>query len=139
MLKHYIAVGERAYSPDEIINLIKSTCGSDIDFPTRLKSKKVDIAGYKVNVSSLRLRTFATKGTTCCKCGLKATHFNLEMTQYDAMIGRPPHFNLYGFDEDNEIVMLTQDHIIAKSNGGKDKLLNLQTMCSPCNNAKGSS
>jgi hypothetical protein len=43
------------------------------------------------------------------------------------------HFNLYAADG----TLMTKDHIIPKSKGGIDKVHNMQTMCYPCNKAKG--
>lgn len=51
-------------------------------------------------------------------------------------IGDYPHLNLYARGR-SRLILMTQDHIIPKSRGGADELLNLQTMCSTCNNAKG--
>lgn len=50
---------------------------------------------------------------------------------------KSPHFNLYAV-EDNELVMLTKDHVQAKAFGGEDRHSNYQTMCAICNNLKGS-
>ena len=47
-----------------------------------------------------------------------------------------PHFNLYA-EENARLVLMTKDHILAKSKGGTDELANYQTMCSTCNNLKG--
>jgi len=47
-----------------------------------------------------------------------------------------PHFNLYG-EENGRLVLMTKDHILAKSQGGQDELNNYATMCSTCNNLKG--
>ena len=47
----------------------------------------------------------------------------------------PPHFNLYFIDGDNYVLM-TKDHILPHSKGGKDVIDNYQTMCEICNNIK---
>jgi 5-methylcytosine-specific restriction endonuclease McrA len=47
-----------------------------------------------------------------------------------------PHFNLYG-EEHGRLVLMTKDHILARSKGGEDILENYQTMCCVCNNLKG--
>lgn len=48
------------------------------------------------------------------------------------------HFNLYFVKDDKEI-MMTVDHIIPESKGGKRLFDNLQPMCSECNSLKGNS
>ena len=40
-------------------------------------------------------------------------------------------------DDNGQEVLITKDHIIPKSKGGKDKLDNYQTMCVRCNKRKG--
>lgn len=44
---------------------------------------------------------------------------------------------LYAVDQDGEEVMMTKDHIIPVSKGGKNTLENYQTMCRKCNVQKG--
>ena len=43
------------------------------------------------------------------------------------------------FNENGEEVLMTKDHIIPKSLGGKNTIYNLQPMCQFCNSRKGSS
>jgi 5-methylcytosine-specific restriction endonuclease McrA len=87
---------------------------------------KAIVGGTEVKVSSLRLRCFALKGTTCSSCGVKATHFHIEANNRDQW-----HLNLYA-----DKVMMTHDHTLARSLGGADKIENVTTMCYPCNNEK---
>jgi 5-methylcytosine-specific restriction endonuclease McrA len=68
----------------------------------------------------------------CVACGLKGTKMLLEHHPAD----KSPHFNLYGV-EDGKLILLTKDHIHAKSCGGEDRHSNYQTMCIVCNNLKG--
>ena len=96
--------------------------------------KKVDICGYMVNVQSLRLRTFATTGTTCPCCNTTAEFFAIERNRGS---DGGYHLNLYGIDKENNDVLFTHDHIIARSLGGADDLSNTRTMCGPCNWKKG--
>ena len=87
-----------------------------------------------VRLGSVRLRTFKEKGTTCVCCGREGTLMGLDLP-----IGQTrPHFNLYCV-EDNGRILMTKDHIVPKSKGGKDRLKNLQTMCKRCNETKGNS
>lgn len=70
----------------------------------------------------------------CIACGLPGTKMFLECHPAD----KSPHFNLYG-EEDGKLVLMTKDHIHAKSVGGEDRHSNYQTMCLICNNLKGHS
>lgn len=89
------------------------------------------INGVLVNVKSLRLNTFATKGLVCANCGIFGSIFALERIQSQPKY----HINLWAVVNDIEILM-THDHIIARCNGGLDDITNVQTMCSPCNYKK---
>lgn len=83
--------------------------------------------------ASMRLRTY-TKGTDCVVCGLKGAFFASERQSLQAT--SKYHYNLYGYNEKGEEVMMTSDHIIPKSKGGVNGLKNRQPMCYPCNQAK---
>lgn len=100
----------------------------------RYKSKPFfkEFDGDVIKANSQRYQTFKTYGTTCCKCGLKATFFAKEKPEGAAKW----HLNLYGVDKNGEEVLFTKDHIIPKSKGGPSKLSNYQTMCTRCNRAK---
>lgn len=92
---------------------------------------KTYLNGKQVGVSSLRLRTFANKGTECSACHLQATHFAIE-----ACLGQDSyHLNLYGSIDGDE-VLFTHDHTLARSLGGKDNIDNTTTMCYTCNQEK---
>ena len=90
--------------------------------------------GKKVKMNSLRYQTFATKGVKCVKCGIEGKFFALEQDKYQP--SEYWHFNLYGIDESGNEVLMTKDHIVPASKGGKDRLKNLQTMCTHCNAKK---
>lgn len=94
---------------------------------------RVDVGGEggaKVNVDGLRLATFKHKGLTCVSCGIKGEFFAIEKTLKDVAY----HINLYGVDPTSGLdVLMTHDHTLARSLGGKDDLSNAETMCSPCN------
>jgi hypothetical protein len=106
------------YKPADILSL---TTG-------KFSVKGID---YPVNMHSLSYDCFR-KSTVCAFCGLEATIMILEKNP-SAKIA---HFKLYGMRDGKE-TMFTKDHIIPKSKGGTDEISNLQTMCLPCNNAKG--
>jgi len=92
--------------------------------------------GKWVGCTGLRLRTFYRSsreptGLVCVSCGLEATHFAVESSPGTERT----HMNLYGVRNEEEI-LFTHDHILARALGGADDLSNSQTMCSPCNSRK---
>jgi HNH endonuclease len=122
-------------TPEEVLPLVKEHYGSSLPRPT--------FHGFKVGVSSLRMKTFQHDGLTCRGCGLVASFFAVEdfHTAWAASAGAAkasqPHLNLYGINDKGEEVLFTHDHVLARALGGADNLNNVQTMCSPCNNKKG--
>lgn len=96
---------------------------------------RIQIAdGVTVKMGSQRYSLFFNHGTDCVKCGLKGAYFWLE--QDKSQSGTAWHFNLYGVLDDGTEVLMTKDHIIPKSKGGKNHINNYQTMCERCNSKK---
>lgn len=95
------------------------------------KNYEFNGVNYPVKMNSPRYFTFK-QNMNCVACGLEGTRIFLEYHESD----KSPHFNLYG-EEDGELILMTKDHIHAKSCGGKDVHSNYQTMCLTCNNLKG--
>lgn len=93
----------------------------------------IEVLGNTIKLFSLRLRTFATYGTTCCACGLESTIAAIEKHKNDKLSAY--HLNLYGVVDGKE-VMMTCDHVVARSKGGANNLTNTQTMCIICNTKK---
>jgi 5-methylcytosine-specific restriction endonuclease McrA len=89
---------------------------------------------YSVNMKSFRLWTFLTRGTSCVSCGICGKFFLMERDCGNE--NGPPHFNLYAIDDDEQLVLMTKDHIVPISKGGKNTESNLQTMCTVCNALK---
>jgi hypothetical protein len=87
-----------------------------------------------VPMGSHRYQLFAEKGTKCVECGIEGEYFALESCKKGNQ--DKFHFNLYGIDKRGKEIMLTKDHIIARSNGGDNKLSNYQPMCISCNKKK---
>ncbi len=93
--------------------------------------------GHFVKMDSLRYQLFSTKGLRCVRCGIEGSFFSLERnTANTANNPDRYHFNLYGLEPDGTWVLITKDHIIPASKGGKDKLSNMQVMCTKCNKLK---
>ena len=85
---------------------------------------------YFVRMNSDRYFVFRNN-PKCVACGLEGSRIMLDVNPGD----QSPHFNLYG-EEDGRLVLLTKDHIVPKSKGGEDDLMNFQVMCATCNNLK---
>lgn len=94
------------------------------------KDYTVNGVTYSVKMNSDRYFVFL-KNLECAACGLVGNKIMLELNPGDNV----PHFNLYAIDKDREVLM-TKDHILAKSKGGENKLDNYQNMCCICNNLK---
>lgn len=105
----------------------------DVLFEKLKKDAKVELDGDIIKGNSQRYQTFFTKGCNCVKCGIEGKYFAKEKRVKD----KSYHLNLYGVDDNGQEVLITKDHIIPKSKGGKDELENYQTMCVRCNKEKG--
>lgn len=95
----------------------------------------IDFDGDPLKANSQRYTLFFTKGFKCVKCGIEGKYFAKERDP--SSNSDKYHLNLYALDENGKEVLMTKDHIIPKSKGGKNKLENYQTMCCRCNNNKG--
>lgn len=96
-----------------------------------VREYKIGKKKYKVRMNSQRYYVFQ-KSLSCVSCDIEGKKFLLEQYSSD----RNPHFNFYA-EKNGKLILMTKDHIVAKSNGGSNKLENYQTMCSVCNNLKG--
>lgn len=88
------------------------------------------VRGIPVKVTSRRLKVFATKGVRCVTCQRVGTFYVVEKPKGNS------GFHLHLYTDCGR--MMTQDHILPASKGGKDGLDNLQPMCARCNRDKGS-
>ena len=100
-------------------------------YPIIINNKKQIVT---VTMGSHRYQLFALKGTNCVKCGIKGKFFALEQGVTNNNLKF--HFNLYGIDDDGNDIMITKDHIIPRSKGGRNVLDNYQPLCYNCNQHK---
>lgn len=112
---------------DEVKNAV-----NDVLFTKKKKNSMVNIRGDMIKGNSDRYKTFFTKGLRCSCCGIEGKYFAKEKHLGDGHF----HLNLYGVDKDGNEVLMTKDHIIPASKGGKDDISNYQTMCRRCNELK---
>lgn len=118
-------VSPREYSVEEVLDHVTAT------------ETERTYDGYRVRMNSLRYHVFL-RGRTCPVCKAEGTVFLLQRNDGDT--NQPPdraHFNLYARVGD-DLVLMTKDHVVPRSRGGKDRLDNLVAMCVTCNSAKGS-
>jgi 5-methylcytosine-specific restriction endonuclease McrA len=108
----------RIYTIEDVFNWIEEN-------PKRIYWETDD---YRINCK--RAKVFYKKGLTCVNCGVKGYFFALEKDK-----GGGQHLDLYGYIDDEE-VLITVDHIIPKSKGGPNTLINYQVMCKICNEMK---
>lgn len=99
----------------------------------KLKKYRV-INGVNVKLSSQRYPVFQ-KSLKCSKCGIEGKYFAIEKTHGD--LAENFHLNLYAINENGDEVLMTKDHLVPKSKGGKNAQYNYRTMCVVCNNEKG--
>ena len=118
----------KVYSSDEVFKLLGEDNLKKTDGMT--KSGSIEIDGYNVYIDSWRYRTFYQKGTKCTCCGKEGMYFKLTPAIDNQ---KRAHFNLYAEDG----TLMTKDHIIPKSRGGKNCINNFQTYCEHCNRSKG--
>lgn len=123
-------IEEKRYGIDEVFDMIgeKYLTGN---LATEKNKYDMVVDGFNVRPLSLRYKTFYQKGIKCVCCGKEGTHFKLCGNENT----NRRHFNLYADDG----TLITKDHTIPKSRGGRDVVSNMQTMCEPCNKAKGAS
>ena len=105
----------------------------DVMFCKNKRDSYVNIRGDIIKGNSQRFQTFFTKGLKCSCCGIEGKYFAKEKDSNAARY----HLNLYAVNEAGEEVLMTKDHIILWSKGGKDDISNYQTMCEKCNKNKG--
>ena len=100
------------------------------------KGESFEYEGIQCSTSGNRLLTYHRYGMKCCVPGCTAhgQYFAIEKAANDR--DSKYHLNLYCMLNGQE-VMMTSDHRIPKSRGGRDSLDNRQPMCYKHNAEKG--
>lgn len=119
--KRLVHLGE--FDPDEVFPYVT--------VEESKREYRVGDQAFQVRMNSDRYAVFKAN-RACVACGIVGTKMILDINPGD----QSPHFNLYAV-ENGRYVLMTKDHILAKSKGGLDVLSNYQTCCSLCNNLKG--
>ena len=102
---------------------------------THLESQNV----WDIQLGEKRIRLFTgrsryqliKKTQVCACCGLQGSFFTVESGRNHA-----PHLRLYGIGRYNKHIIMTLDHIIPKSQGGRREPDNSQMLCKICNTIK---
>lgn len=114
---------DKKYDPDTILNLVRNI--------PKCHTVKHNFDGDNIKFSSHRLRVFS-KSKSCVYCNIVGKYFYKEKDTKSISY----HFNLYAIDSEQNEVLMTKDHIIPRSKGGKDIMENYQTCCFTCNQKK---
>lgn len=99
------------------------------------EGKSFEYEGVVCGTGGNRLLTYHVHGVRCCVpgCTIHGQYFAIER---DLSPGSKYHLNLY-CKQNGQEVMLTSDHKIPKSRGGRDCIENRQPMCYKHNAEKG--
>lgn len=110
----------KTYTPDEI----KAHGDKEYFYDKKVTKKRIKLR---------RAQILNKIGYQCVEdnCNLKDFHFGLGIDK-----GGGLHLDLYGYDQEGDIVMITIDHIVPKSKGGSDTIDNFQPMCKVHNEMK---
>lgn len=125
-----VLIRKGTYSIERIKEITK-----DVLFTKDNDEAQIKLDGDVIKGNSDRYKTFFTKGIKCVICGIEGDFFAKEKFPFD----KSYHLNLYAINENGEEVLMTKDHILPRSKGGKNHISNYQTMCMICNNLKGDS
>jgi len=131
-VKHYGNTHLAQYSVSQAFRLIGD--GTD--------KLSILLHNCKVKLCSQRYSLFQNQ-RVCVNCGVEGKVFCLDLPRSERQRWNKTtnplraHFNLYGIMSSGRIVMLTKDHIVPSSKGGKCVMSNYQCMCETCNAEKG--
>lgn len=122
-------IRNKKYTIDEVLSAVE-------ELYDKKWSRLINLNVY-INTNAFAL--WKKHGVCCCieSCSKKGLFFASERTPGSGSMYNEWHLNLYGIDDDGDEVLMTQDHVLAKGNGGADTVDNLQPMCYPHNQKKG--
>lgn len=118
-----------------------------------INQTRYEINGVVAQLVNKRTETLARDGGVCMACGHEPTHAWIEdnTTPRDdrgRWLKNPPplyqgdpfaaHLNVYCTTKEGHELLMTVDHVIPKSRGGRDRLDNFVVLCQRCNFIKGS-
>ncbi len=110
---------------DRVLGRLDQFTGKDADHAL------YTVIGHQCTSSYKRLQAFA-RGTSCVRCGRQGNVFLIEHHTNDEP---KQYLNLYSCSED-QLVLMTVDHILPDSWFGRFDSDNFQTMCRLCNQEK---
>lgn len=87
--------------------------------------------GAQAKISSTRLQTFK-KSNRCVCCNTEGSYYEKTHGENGTF-----HLNLYSKLPNGDSLLMTKDHIVPKSRGGKNHIDNYTTCCKECNYLKG--
>lgn len=116
-----------AFHPTTVFNQLAIATGPTNRYQTWV------LQGSEVTVTPRRLFSFRENHKCVC-CGRAGQFFIAERHLNDEQ--NHVYMNLYGIDNSSALVMMTVDHILPDSYGGRYHDSNFQTMCQPCNGKK---
>lgn len=110
----------KTYTPEEI----KAHGDKEFFYDKEVTPKKIKL---------WRAKVLNQIGYQCVEddCNLKDFHFGLGIDK-----GGGIHLDLYGYDDEGDLVMITLDHIRPKSKGGSNDISNFAPLCKPHNEMK---
>jgi len=120
------------YSIDEVINYLSLHKIFSAKSASRSNKKFHNMKVY-AEYSAYQLWMKYIDNLACVNCQRKANFFKLHKHQE---IKDVYFFQLYCLDQNMSAILMTKDHIIPKSKGGKNNIDNYQLFCRICNKAK---